>query len=81
MKRFKIQEKSQTDIDLTFYLSVEPNYYDPADGTGRTDSVLFEIGQQKLEEIGIDAMISCSVDDARRFAEAILKTCDEIESK
>lgn len=81
MKKFRIQEKSQIEKDLVFYLDVESNYHDSVAGHGRSDSVLFTMGQETPQEGGIDATIACSVDEARRFAEEILKTCNEIEGK
>lgn len=61
---------------VELYLSVESQYENPVEGKGKQDAVLFEMGRLG---IGIDSCVAVPVDVARSFAEAILKTCKEIE--
>ena len=64
---------------VMYYLDVEPEYKEPTDGIGEQDAVSFVIGQVNEEGHQIDSVVSVSVENARKFAEAILKVCDEIE--
>jgi len=68
----KIEHKER---DTTHYLSVESHYDKKIDAKGQSDAIMFEIGDSE----GIDNIITCSVEEARAFAESILKLCDEIE--
>lgn len=68
--------------DVTFHLDVESNYNEPTDGKGEKDAVIFTMAQytdytDKYDSL--DASVSSTVEDARAFAVAILKMCDEIE--
>ena len=68
--------------DVTFHLDVEANYNEPPEGKGKKDAVIFTMGQyvEYTDDCtSLDASVSTTVEDARAFAEAILKTCDEIE--
>ena len=61
-----------------FYLSVESHYFDVKDAKGKDDAILFEMAEFNRKQ-EIDAGLAVSVEEARTFAKAILKQCDEIE--
>lgn len=64
---------------VMYYLDVEPEYKEPTDGKGEQDAVSFVMGQVNDSSNQIDSVVSVSVKNARKFAEAILKVCDKIE--
>lgn len=74
----RIQEKIN---NVDFYLSIEPNYRNPSEGQGKSDAVLFEMGQVSKGKEEIDSCVIVSADVARSFANSILQTCEEIESE
>lgn len=68
--------------DVTFILDVESNYNDPVEGKGKKDAVIFTMAQYTDytdKYTSIDADVASSVEDARAFAVAIIKACDDIE--
>lgn len=61
----------------TCYAAVESTYVDPTEGKGEKDAVSIYMGLVDVN--AINALISVSTIDARRFAEAITAVCDQIE--
>lgn len=61
------------------YVAVESNYIEPHDGNGKPDAVSIFMGI--LDSNEIDILITVPTEEARRFAQAILSVCDEIEGK
>lgn len=68
--------------DVTFHLDVESNHNKPTEGEGVNKAVIFTMGQYTEytdKYNSLDAELATSVEDARAFAEAILKVCEDIE--
>ncbi|ART74841.1 hypothetical protein B4U37_01710 [Sutcliffiella horikoshii] len=61
------------------YLQTECQYNKLEDATGKEDAVLFQMGQYSLIGHQIDSGVTCSVAEARKFANYILSLCDSIE--
>lgn len=72
---------SQVENNVIYYLDVESEYEDPADGKGQKNAVSFVMSHYNINGLEIDSVVNVSVEDARKFATAILKVCDEIEGK
>lgn len=67
----------------TYYLNVESHYHKISDTNGQNDAVMFEMCQYEGDNENnyeVDALITCSVKEARAFAESILNLCDDIEN-
>lgn len=62
------------------YLSVEANYAIAAEGRGKQDAVLFEMGSVIEGRRVIDSTITVSVAKAKFFYHALVEVCKEIES-
>ncbi|PAV29261.1 hypothetical protein CIL05_12760 [Virgibacillus profundi] len=80
MKNFRIQERSPVE-NTVWYLEVQPHYENAEDGKDKTDAVYFEMGQWGEHGHELDAGITCHVEDAKAFANSILKACKEIEGE
>lgn len=65
--------------DEQHYLQVESNYIDPKEGKGQKDAVNFFMGVKDAGEI--EFLIAVSTEEARKFANAILQICNEIDGK
>ncbi|MBS4191214.1 hypothetical protein KHA94_13580 [Bacillus sp. FJAT-49705] len=72
---------AQIDNNVIFYLEVEPEYINAQEGKGKNDAISFVMGHRNEEGHEIDAVVSVSIEDARAFAEAILKVCVEVEGE
>ncbi|WP_337017318.1 hypothetical protein [Oceanobacillus massiliensis] len=73
-----MMEIKEVSDGITYYLNVESHYYEPTDGKGKDDAIIFEMGQHGKNGHELDAGITCSAEDARTFAKAILQKCDKI---
>ena len=65
------------DLEEHHYVKVDHNFKVPAEGKGENDAVSFYMGV--VDAKAIDTPISVSTADARRFAQAVLNICDEID--
>lgn len=77
MKKMSKHELIEEFNGTQIYFSVEPNHNNPKDGVGKNDAVLFEAGNKGGD---IDNVVEVSTEQARQFAESILKVCDAIEN-
>lgn len=73
----KIEQK---DYHTTYYLEVESHYHKVSDAKWKSDAIMFTMGQQSGKAHEVDAVVTCSTDEARAFAKSILKVCEEIEN-
>lgn len=70
------------DLTEAHYVEVDHNYTNPTDGKGQADAVSLITGSIYSDNSkDIYHCINISPDAARRFAEAILKVCDEIDAE
>jgi hypothetical protein len=83
----RLYSKNSDGKEENDYVLVESHYVEKLDGKNKPDAIMFEIGQyvgveqpDKKFPFEIDNIITVSTKDARLFAHAILKLCDEIES-
>ena len=81
----RLYAKDSEGKEERYYISVESNYHELADAKDKSDSILFEMGQfvgdeqpEKKFHFEIDSIVTVSTKEARLFAQAILKLCDEI---
>lgn len=83
----RLYSKDENGNEEKYYILVESNYEKESDGKDKPDAIALEIGQfvgdeqpDKTWPFEIDSIITISTEEARLFAQAILKLCDEIES-
>ena len=68
--------------DESRYVEVDHNFANPPEGKGAKDAVSILAGTiHANNEKDIYYCINVSTDEARRFAQAILNVCDEIDSE
>lgn len=75
----KIYEEQKQGEPL-FYAEVDSNYKEVTDGKGMNDAVSFLMGQYDANGMHeLDTCINVGTSDARKFAQAILELCDQID--
>lgn len=69
-------------LDESHYVEVDHNYTNPTEGKGQPDAVSLITGSIYSDNTkDIYHCINISPDEARRFAQAILNICDEIDAE
>jgi hypothetical protein len=83
----RLYSKKENGEEENDFILVESQYDAAKDGYGKPDAVSFTIGQyvgneqpEKVHPFEYDNMITVSTEEARLFAQAILKLCDEIDN-
>lgn len=83
----RLYSKTSEGKEEKYYVLVESHYEEKSDGKDQEDAIVFEMGQYVGDEqpdkkwpFEIDSVVTVSTKEARLFAQAILKLCDEIES-
>lgn len=80
VKKDCIVSEYYPDLTEAHYVEVDHNYTNPTEGTGQLDAVSLITGSIYSDNTkDIYHCINISTEEARKFAEAILKVCNEIE--